>query len=88
VKTGYKLFLPKTARNRIYTAMSLFLKVIRAKVISVLEKSANHEEIYDEEYYVDCVDQYIARSCQTITQSIIDSFSPKSAVDVGYGTGL
>jgi len=88
VKAGYKRFLPKAARNRIYTAMPPFLKVIRAKVISLLEKSANHDEIYDKEYYVDCVDQYMARSCETIAQSIIDSFSPKSAVDVGCGTGL
>lgn len=88
VKAGYKRCFPKAWRNRIYIAMPHFVKVIRARVISLLEKCANHDEIYDKEYYIDCVDQYMARSCETIAQSIIDSFSPKSAVDVGCGTGL
>lgn len=88
VKAGYKRFVPKAARNTIYTAMPTFLKVLRAKVIRLLEKSAHHDEIYDKEYYTAIVDPYMLRSCDTIVKSIVNAFYPKSAVDIGCGTGL
>ena len=88
IKRGYERILPKAARNAIYIATPTFLKVLRAKVISLLEKSAYHDEIYDKEYYTNIVDPWMATSCDTIAGSIVSMFSPKSAIDVGCGTGL
>jgi len=87
-KRIYTRILPKATRNVIYTATPTFLKVLRAKVIRLLEKSAYHDEIYDEEYYTNIVDPWMATSCDTIAESIVSMFSPKSAIDVGCGTGL
>lgn len=85
-KAGYKLIFPKAIRNAIYNSMPTFLKVVRAKGIQFLERSALHDEIYDEEYYVSIVDYYMIRSCDVIAESIAEVFSPSSAVDVGCGT--
>jgi SAM-dependent methyltransferase len=87
-KVGYKLILAKAIRNAIYSSMPTFLKVVRAKAIQFLERSALHDEIYDEEYYVNTVDYYMARSCHVIAESIAEVFSPSSVVDVGCGSGL
>lgn len=88
MKAKYKRLFPKSMRNAIYVATPVFLKVLRAKVIGLLEKSANHDDIYDEEYYTTTVDRYMAPSCDAIAESIISVFSPSSAVDVGCGSGL
>lgn len=88
VKTSYKRLLPKSLRNAIYVAMPAFLKVLRVRVIGLLEKSAHYDEIYDEEYYSATVDRYMAPSCDAIVESIVNVFSPNSAVDVGCGSGL
>ena len=88
VKTGYRRLFSKSVRRKIYIAMPSLLKVFRAKIISLVEKSAHHDEIYDDEYYTDCVDHYMAVSCDTIAESVVSVFSPKSAIDVGCGTGL
>jgi len=88
VKRSYKWLLPKSLRNATYNVMPTFLKVLRAKVVGLLEKSADHDEIYDEEYYSGTVDRYMAPSCDTIAESIANVFLPNSAIDVGCGSGL
>lgn len=88
VKTSYKRLLPKSLRNTIYVVMPTFLKRLRARGISLLEKSAHHDEIYDEEYYSSTVDRYMVPSCKAIADNIVHVFLPNSAVDVGCGSGL
>ncbi len=88
MKAAYKRVLPKSARNTIYVISPTFLKRFRARLIRVLEKSAHHDEIYDQEYFTTLVDNYMAKSCDAIAESNMDAFSPKSVVDVGCGTGL
>ena len=82
VKAGYKRFVPKAARNTIYTAMPTSLKILRNKLVRLLEKAAHHDEIYDKEYYTATVDPYMVTSCDMIAESIVNMFFPKSAVDV------
>ncbi|MHC4215456.1 MAG: methionine biosynthesis protein MetW, partial [Planctomycetota bacterium] len=53
-----------------------------------LEKTASHDDIYDHEYYTDTVDKFMIVSCDHIADSIVCTFSPRSAVDLGCGTGL
>lgn len=88
VKAIYKRLLPKPVRSTIYVAMPTSLKALRAKAIRLLEKFGLHDEIYDEEYYINTVDRYMTPSCDAIAKSIVSVFSPNSAVDVGCGSGL
>jgi ribosomal protein L11 methylase PrmA len=64
------------------------LKALRSRLIRLLQGTAKHDEIYDAEYYNELVDTYMSNSCDTIAESIIDTFSPKSVADVGCGSGL
>jgi SAM-dependent methyltransferase len=58
------------------------------RLIGILEAKANHDEIYDRQYYVDVVDPYMSQSCDAVADTIVEAFSPSSVVDVGCGTGL
>jgi ribosomal protein L11 methylase PrmA len=64
------------------------LKTLRSHLIRLLQSTAKHDEIYDAEYYTGLVDVYMSKSCDTIAESIIGAFSPKSVADVGCGSGL
>jgi SAM-dependent methyltransferase len=68
--------------------MPLPLKKLRHHLIRILERSAKHDEIYDVDYYSEMVDMHMAGSCDTIVESIIGAFSPRSVIDVGCGSGL
>ena len=88
VRTIYKTLLPNVVRKALYRNMPKSLKLMKRSVIRKLEKSAKHDDIYDEKYYTDGTDpqQYI-KSCEVIAKSIMKVFSPKSVVDVGCGRG-
>jgi len=66
----------------------MVLKKLRRHLIRVLEQTAEHDEIYDADYYNEVVEKYMAESSDTIADTIIQAFSPRTAVDVGCGTGL
>jgi SAM-dependent methyltransferase len=68
--------------------MPLPLKRLRHHLIGILEKTAEHNEIYDAQFYNKHRDIFMANSSGAIAESIIDAFNPKSIVDVGCGTGL
>lgn len=88
VKTSYRWLFPKSIRRTIFSATPLVLKEIKMRLIRALERSAKHDEIYDADYFAEIITPYMAKSCDTIAESIIDAFSPKSLVDVGCGNGL
>lgn len=46
-----------------------------------------HNLIYDSEYYACHDDDPAIRSVASISESILESFAPKSVIDVGCGTG-
>ena len=87
VKRIYKFLVPKRVRRSFFLLMPLPLKRLRHRLIGILEKTAEHNEIYDVDYYNELVDEYMANSSGAIAESIIEVFSPKSVVDVGCGTG-
>jgi len=88
LKQMYKKLLPKSVRQTLFLLTPRPLKKLRHNLIGVMERSALHDEIYDDEYYTELVDVHMAKSCDVITTSIKEMFSPKSAVDVGCGSGL
>lgn len=88
VKSAYKKVLPARLRRGIYEILPRWAKGCRMRLIGLLEAKANHDEIYDRQYYVGVVDPYMSQSCGAIADSLVDAFSPSSVVDVGCGTGL
>jgi SAM-dependent methyltransferase len=64
------------------------LKIVKSRLIDLLQRTAGYDEVYDDEYYTNIVDPFMANSCETIAESIVEAFSPESVVDVGCGTGL
>ncbi len=88
LKTTYKIVFPSTARKIIYRCMPKRLRMARAHVIRMLEKSAKYDDIYDEKYYTDVLNPCLEKSFEVIAESIVRVFSPKSVVDVGCGIGL
>jgi SAM-dependent methyltransferase len=88
VKKWYKKLIPRSTRHAVWRAMPRTFKILRSRLIALLQNTAEHDEIYDNEYYTGLVDPCMTISCEVIAKSIIDAFSPKSVVDVGCGTGL
>jgi SAM-dependent methyltransferase len=88
IKSAYKKVLPVRTRRGIYEILPLWAKALRVRLLEIMEAKANHNEIYDLQYYADLVDPYMSRSCDAIADSLVDTFSPSSVVDVGCGTGL
>ncbi len=91
VKRIYHRLLPQSLRQFIFRITPKPLKSLKGYIVRSLEKSAKHDEIYDEDYYIET---YIKkqkeneRSCSIIAQSIMESFHPETAVDVGCGAGF
>lgn len=87
MKTIYKTVLPNTLRKAVYRNTPKPLRAAKAYLIRRLEKTAEYDEIYDEEYYTDGIDSVYRESCEVIAESIVRAFSPKFIVDVGCGAG-
>jgi cyclopropane fatty-acyl-phospholipid synthase-like methyltransferase len=48
---------------------------------------APHDTVYDQDYYDTVVEVDAARSADVMAASIVERFKPKTAIDVGCGTG-
>ena len=86
INTTYKSLLPKPLRHKIYVWTPF--KGLRHRIISTLETSAKHDEIYDRHYYLEHEEPSMVQSADVIADSIMGEFSPSSVVDVGCGTGV
>lgn len=53
----------------------------------LLQKNATHDEIYDGYYYDETVEGPAAESCRIMASTLCAAFSPRTAIDVGCGTG-
>lgn len=56
-------------------------------MLAKLEQGAQHDEIYDAEYYATFVEPSMSASAGVMAHAIVAEFSPKTIVDVGCGTG-
>ena len=52
-----------------------------------MEKIGDRDDLYSPRYYQTMVEPYAQRSAQPMAKSIIETFHPKSVVDVGCGSG-
>jgi len=86
IKMIYKTVVPKRVRHILYLARPL--RTYRDHIIRSLERHAEHDEIYDREYFEATVEPHMASSAEVIAGSILRDLSPSSAVELGCGTGL
>ena len=87
LKSIYRAVLPRKLRHRIYELTPRQLNSVRAQVLTRLQRSARHDDIYDAEYYEKSVEPEMSRSAAVIAKSLFLEFSPKRAIDVGCGSG-
>lgn len=91
LKKPYHRLVPYSVRQFIFRITPKPLKSIKGHIVRSLEKSAKHDEIYDEQYYMETFMKHEpekASSCGAIAESIVEALNPKTVVDVGCGTGF
>jgi SAM-dependent methyltransferase len=86
IKSVYRL-LPESARDAIVKHTPGPLQALRYRAVARLERSASPDELYDDHYYDAGVDPLMLSSADAIARSIQAEFAPRSAIDVGCGTG-
>ncbi len=87
LKKVYKAIVPLAVRDQLYRWTPQPVNRARIGVIHALERTAKHDEIYDASYYASQVEPGMEHSAAIIAEDIINAFAPRSAVDVGCGTG-
>ena len=60
---------------------------LRRLALRIMEKVGDRDDIYSPKYYQTMVEPYARKSVPQMAQSIVDTFHPKSVVDVGCGSG-
>jgi len=88
IKKSYRKLLRERIRHAIWNGVPLPLKRLRGRLIRVLEKTATHDDIYDEDYYSELPEKYRRDAHEVIAETIVNTFHPKFVVDVGCGSGL
>jgi len=84
----YRGLVPRAARQRIDLLLPAPARALRQHLLTVLQRTARHDEIYDAQYYAQDVEPLMARSAETIAQTVVDELRPGRVIDVGCGTGL
>lgn len=85
LKSTYHTLVP--ARVRTFLFQNPLTRVPRDWVVRAVERHASDDEIYTDEYFRTVIDPTAAISAPVMADSLVRFFSPKSAVDVGCGTG-
>jgi SAM-dependent methyltransferase len=86
LKNAYTCVFQKWFRNAAYRFFPF--KGIYQKWLLKLQMGAEHDEIYDHDYYENLVDPPIQLSANIMVASFREAFKPGSIVDVGCGTGV
>ena len=60
---------------------------LRDLAIRVMEKVGDRDDIYSARYYQTLVEPYARKSVPQMATSIVETFHPASAIDVGCGSG-
>ena len=77
--------LPSSVRGFFYK--SPLLKRLKNGSRDLMAKGCDRDDIYNSVYY-DYVDSMAARSAAALVSMMMDEFAPKTAIDVGCGTGV
>jgi len=84
----WSTLLPVRVRNALWSAMPRPARKLKIAAVRSLARGADHDEIYDREYYERLVDPTMADSCSAMAASIMRDLDPRRVIDVGCGTGL
>jgi SAM-dependent methyltransferase len=60
---------------------------LRSLALRIMEKVGDRDDIYSPKYYQTMVEPYARKSVPQMAQSIVATFHPQSAVDIGCGSG-
>jgi cyclopropane fatty-acyl-phospholipid synthase-like methyltransferase len=85
VKSIWRATAPRSLNYIVFSGQSKFSRAI-LKLKGALENTANHDELYDAEYY-QSHESLLEVSSAAIVASLIEHFSPTSVIDVGCGSG-
>ena len=88
VRGCYHLILPEPLRHGLYMGTPRSLKRLRRFVVQTIERTGEHNEIYDAAYYAKFVEPTMQMSASAMADSICREFMPGTAIDVGCGTGV
>jgi SAM-dependent methyltransferase len=79
--------LPEPARRWADHRAPRPLRRLRRRLVSRLERGAAPDELYDAHYYENVVDPIMLASAKVIASSLERELAPRSAIDVGCGSG-
>ncbi|NET02000.1 MAG: class I SAM-dependent methyltransferase [Sphaerospermopsis sp. SIO1G1] len=85
-KDLFRKFISFEQRRKIWSGNN-FLTIVLLRFKKLMLKVAEHDEIYDNEYYNSVVDAPMLQSAPVISDSIHQEFDPLTVIDVGCGTG-
>jgi SAM-dependent methyltransferase len=80
--------VPEPARRWTIEHMPGPLLSVRQRLLARLERRAERHELYDDWYYDNVVDPLMQQSAEAIALSLDRELGPRSAIDVGCGTGV
>lgn len=78
---------PQRVRRAIWVATPAPLKKMRTRALRSLERTAEHDEVYDAEYYEHIIEPAMAASAEAMSEAIARDLAPASVIDVGCGSG-
>jgi SAM-dependent methyltransferase len=87
LKSAWTSVLPLPVRRALWNHAPRPLKRMKVRVLQRLARGADHDDIYDAAYYDQLVEPTMLRSRDVIAQSIVADLAPRTAIDVGCGTG-
>lgn len=86
VKCVYDMVVPVRWRPYLHNDRVAIGKMC-VPILRLLERGAQHDEIYDRKYYQRNSDSSAARSFEVMARTLVDLYNPRSVIDVGCGAG-
>ena len=86
LKNTWTSILPLCVRRILWSATPSTIKKLKVRLLQQLSRNAEHDDIYDEDYYTQLVEPTMLRSCTVMARSIFNEYAPRSVIDVGCGT--
>lgn len=87
VKRAYSTVIPARVRQRLYLWTPAPLKTLRNRALTWASRGAQHDEIYDREYFDRIIEPAIRGAAEAISDTIMELYRPRTVIDVGCGTG-
>lgn len=89
MKSALRAVVPRPVRDwaRRSEGVAVIQRALAPRWKRFLRRGASHDEIYGDDYFA-MIDETSRASAETVADSILARFAPRSVVDVGCGTGV